>query len=100
MSILRSAKLATPLPAVWFFVPDNDPPAGLLPIATVTVPLKLVAVFPRLSRAVTCTAGVITAPAGVELGCTVKTSSLAARGVTLKAALSVPERPVLAAVSV
>src|SRR5207247_10854353 len=98
--MLRSGKLARPLAAVWVLVPDNAPLAGLLPIATVTVPVKLVAVFPRLSRAVTCTAGVITAPAAAGLGCTVNTSSFAARGVTLKAPLPVPGRPVLAEVTV
>ena len=49
----KSAKVATPFTADGFVVPESTPPPGLVPIATVTVPLKLVAVFPRLSRAVT-----------------------------------------------
>src|SRR5256885_6128099 len=98
--MLKSGKLATPLTAVWVLVPDNAPPAGLVPIAIATVPAKLVAVLPRLSRAVTCTAGVIVAPADAALGSTVNTRSFAARGVTLNAALSVPVTPVIAAVSV
>src|SRR5213078_3246977 len=78
LSMLKSGKVATPLTAVWVLVPDSAPPPGLVPIATVTVPAKLVAVLPRLSRAVTCTAGVIVAPADAALGCTVNTSSFAA----------------------
>src|SRR2546421_42261 len=69
--MLRSGKLATPLTAAWVLVPESAPPPGLVPIAIATVPAKLVAVLPRLSRAVTCTAGVIVAPADAALGCTV-----------------------------
>src|SRR5947207_13459892 len=97
--MLRSGKLATPLTAAWVLVPESAPPPGLVPIAIATVPAKLVAVLPRLSRAVTCTAGVIVAPADAALGCTGNTSSFAARGVTLNAALSVPAALVRTAAS-
>src|SRR5438874_505597 len=73
-------------------VSERAPPAGFVPIATVTAPLKTGTVFPRASRAVTCTAGVMAAPAVVLLGCVVKASWAADPGVTAKAALVVPER--------
>src|ERR1700752_5409843 len=98
--MLRSGKGAPPLTAAWVFVPDNTPPPGLVLIATVTLLAKLVAVLPKLSLAVTCTAGAMTAPADAPLGRTVDVSTFAARGVTLNAALSGPVRPVVAAVSV
>src|SRR5256884_9904638 len=56
-------------------------------MATVTLPPNAVAVFPSASCAVTCTAGVIAAPAMVVVGGTVNASRVAAPGVTLKAAL-------------
>src|SRR5204862_363827 len=87
-----------PVPTLSMLKPGDV--AAAATAARALVPAKLVAVLPRLSRAVTCTAGVIVAPADAALGCTVKTSTLAARGVTLKVALSVPVTPVIAAVSV
>ena len=76
MLMLRPGKLATPLTAAWVSVPDSvpggEPP--FVPIATVTLPVKLVAMFPWLSRAVTCGAGLIVCPATVCVGCTVKFS--------------------------
>ena len=98
--ILRLANVATPLAAATVVVPANAPPPGLLPSATVTLPLKLGSVFPRASCAVTCTAGVIAAAAVALLGCTVNTSLVAPPAVTLNAALVVPVTPVAAAVSV
>src|SRR5439155_25571277 len=91
-STARFAKVATPPTAVIVVVPDKVPPAGFAPIATVTAPVKPGTVFPRASRAVTCTAGVMAAPAGVLLGCVVKASWATAAGVMAKAALVVPER--------
>src|SRR5881275_63806 len=78
--IVRPEKLATPPTAVWVGVPDRAPPPGLLPMARVTFAANPVAVFPKLSRAVTWIAGVIAAPAGVLLGWPVKTRRLAAAG--------------------
>ena len=63
------------------------PPAGLLPIATVTVPVKVVAVLPKSSRPTTRTAGLMVAPAVVVAGCTVKLSCVASPGVMLNAPL-------------
>src|SRR5439155_15980523 len=91
-STARFEKVATPPTAATVVVPDKVPPTGLAPIATVTAPLKPGTVFPRASRAVTCTAGVMAAPAVVLLGCVVKASWAADPGVTAKAALVVPER--------
>src|ERR1041385_4011650 len=79
--MLKFPNVATPFTAATVVVPDNVPPPGLAPSATVTVPVNPVAGFPCASRAVTCTAGVIGAPAGVVDGCTVNTSWLAAPGV-------------------
>src|SRR2546429_3904925 len=78
--IVRPEKLATPPTAVWVGVPDSAPPPGLLPMARVTFAANPVAVFPKLSRAVTWIAGVIAAPAGVLPGWPGKTKRLAAAG--------------------
>src|SRR5207247_139106 len=67
--------------------PGRVPPPGFVPMATVQLPPNAVAVFPMASCAVTCTAGVIAAPAMALLGGTVNASCVAAPGVTLKAAL-------------
>ncbi len=96
----RSPNVATPALAGWVRVPESVPPLGFVPIATVTLPTKPVAVFPNWSRAVTCTAGVTTVPATTFDGCTVKTRALAAAGDTLNVVLVAPVRPVDAAVSV
>src|SRR5260370_11876443 len=75
--MLRALKVATPAVATTVVVPESVPPAGLNPSATVTVPLKLGTVFPSASRALTCTAGVIGAPASVGVGCPVNPSCVA-----------------------
>src|SRR5512134_664758 len=99
--MLRSGKLATPATAATPVVPSSTPlPGGLVPMATVMVPVKLVAVLPSASRAVIWTAGVIGAPAAVVTGCTVKASWVAGPGVIENAALVAPVSPVAAAVSV
>src|SRR5437762_610578 len=90
---------ATPATAATVFVPDKVPLLGFVPIATVTFPVNPVAVFPLASWAVTWTAGVIAAPAVVVLGCTAKTSWVAAPAVMLNPAL-VPVRPPLLTPSV
>src|SRR5262245_29217519 len=98
--MLRSLKVATPATAVTDFVPDSVPPAGFVPIATVTLPVNPVATLPRTSFAVTCTAGVIWAPAVVVPGCTVNTSWVAPPAVTSNATLVAPVSADAAAVSV
>src|SRR5439155_1064140 len=90
--ILSVAKVATPLIAATVVVPERTPAPGFASIATVTVPVKPVTVLPSASRAVTCTAGLIVAPAVVVPGGTVNASWLAAPGTMLKATLVVPER--------
>ena len=65
--------------------------------------MKLVTRLPRSSTAVTSTAGVIVAPGGVLLGCTVNTSWVAWGGggaVMLNAALVAPASPAALAVKV
>src|SRR5437763_4671226 len=98
LSIDRFAKLATPAEAATVAVPASVPLAGFVPIATVTFPVNPVAVFPCASCAVTCTAGVIAAPAGVLLGCTENTSCVAVPAVMLNAALVALPAPVAVSV--
>src|SRR5690349_4280503 len=72
LSIRRFANVATPFTAATLVVPKMVSVAPR--VATVTGPVKPVAVFPDASFAVTCTAGVIPAPATVALGWTVNAS--------------------------
>src|SRR2546423_1554444 len=69
-------------------------------MATVTFPVNPVAVLLLASRAVTCTAGVIVAPAVVLLGCTENTSCVAGPAVILNAVLVPVAGPVALAVRV
>src|SRR5437773_1877412 len=87
--MLRPGNVATPATAATVLVPDKVPVLGLVPIATVTLPVNPVAVLPLASWAVTWTAGVIAAPATVFVGSTLKTRAEAAAGVMLNAALVV-----------
>src|SRR5437763_13784674 len=79
--------VATPATAACVAVPPSVPPPGFVPIATVTFPVKPVAVLPHESSAVTRTAGVIAAPAGPSLGRTANTSGVPAPGATANAPL-------------
>src|SRR2546427_13163210 len=63
-------------------------------MASVTLPVNPVAVFPFASRAVTSIAGVMLAPAAVLVGCTVNTSVPALPAVILNAALAPVAGPV------
>ena len=92
--------VATPLAAATLVVPPRVPPPGLFAIARATVPVNDVAVLPSASCAVTCTAGVIAAPAVVLDGSTVKTSCAAAPGVMVNVALVAPVSPLALAASV
>src|SRR5438309_3083715 len=80
--------------------PDSAPPAALVPMASVTLPVNPVAVLPFASRAVTSTAGAMLAPATVLVGCTVNTRVAAVPAVTLNAALVPVAGPVALAVRV
>src|SRR5437870_2337016 len=61
--MLKVENVATPFTAGTVAVPDSVPLPGLLPIATVTLPVKPVAVVPSPSCAVTRTPGAIAARA-------------------------------------
>src|SRR6266571_6632043 len=98
--MLTVENVATPFTAATVLVPDNVPPPGFEPIATVTSPVNAVATFPWASSAVTAIAGVIAAPAVVPVGCTVTTSWVAAPGVMSNAVLVAAVRAVAVAVSV
>src|SRR5438876_259003 len=69
--------VATPPTAATVVVPPKVLPPGLLPSATVTGPVKLGTTLLAASSALTCTAGLIAAPATVVDGCTVNTSWVA-----------------------
>src|SRR5882672_10833886 len=92
--MLSVENVATPFTAATVAVPDRVPPAGLVPIATVTLPVNPRATFPTPSSAVTRTAGVIVAPAVVLLGWTVNTRCVAVTVVTLNNGLFTATRPV------
>ena len=81
----RSENVATPATAATVLVPESVPPPGfaLAGILSVTFPVNCVTVLPNASCAVTCTGGVITAPAGVLLGGAVNASCVAAPAVPL-----------------
>src|SRR5438046_10218104 len=98
--MLNVENVATPPLAATVAVPESVPPPALVPIATVTFPVNPVAVLLLASSAVTCTAGVIAAPADVLLGCTENTSCVAVPAVILNAALVPVAGPVALAVSV
>src|SRR5439155_22699886 len=98
--MLRLPKLTTPATAAAVAVPDNVPPPGLVPIATLTFPVKPAAVLPCASSAVTCIAGVIAAPAVAVVGCTAKKRYGAAPGEMLNAGLVAPPGQVALAASV
>src|SRR2546425_11404976 len=98
--MLRLAKLATPLTAGPVVVPVSVPPLGFVPRATATEPANPVATLPPASSAVTCTAGVMAAPAAALVGCPVKTNWVAPPTATLKEPLVAPVSPVAAAARV
>src|SRR6266852_1366080 len=100
--MLNVEKVATPLTAATVVVPARVAPLVPVPaaIATVTVPTKVGTKLPKASCALTCTAGVIVAAAGVVVGCTVNVSMLAAAGVLLNAVLVTAGSPLAVAVSV
>src|SRR5262245_57139431 len=91
--MLRLEKVATPETAAREVTPDSVPPLGLAPIATVTIPVKPVAVLPSASSAVTLTAGEINAPAAVVGGGTVNTRLAAGPPVMLNAPLELLTPP-------
>src|SRR2546426_11561295 len=93
--MLRFENVPTPFTAGTLSVPASTPPDWLAPIATVMVPVKLATVFPEASRALTCTAGVIVAPASVLLGWTLKPRCVAGGGgaVMSNGSLVAPVRP-------
>ena len=99
-SMRRLLKVATPRTAAAVTVPLSAPPPGFAPMASVMSPVKLVNVLPRLSLAVTCTAGTIAVPAVVAPGCTVKNSLGPPAGVMAKGMLVPGVRPPALATSV
>src|SRR5512145_1473390 len=100
--MLSVENVAIPATAATVRVPDSTALAGPVPgvIATVTLPVKPVAVLPSASRAVTWTGGAIAWPAGPVVGWTVNASTAAAPAVMLNDALTAPVRPLAVAVRV
>src|SRR6266550_909457 len=75
-------------------VPDRVPLLRFVPFATVIFAVHPLAVLPLPSWAVIWTAGVISAPAAVVLGCTENTNCVAVPAVILNAVLVVLPAPV------
>src|SRR6266566_4287553 len=98
--MLSPGNVATPPAAATAAVPESVPPPGFAPMASVTVAVNAVAVFPCASCAVTWTAGVIGAPAVALEGCTETTRRVAAPAAMLNGALGTVGSPTAAAVSV
>src|SRR5712692_3982791 len=100
--MLNVAKVATPLTAATVVVPASVAPGVPVPaaIATITLPTKAGTRLPPGSCALTCTAGVIIAPANVVVGGTVNANMLAAAGVMLNAVLTTAGSPLAVAVRV
>ena len=95
-------KVATPATAAAVVVPESLAPLVPVPvvIVSVTSPVNPVTVLPNASCTVSCTAGLIAAPAVVVVGCTVKTSRVAGALVMSNGALVVPAGPAAPAASV
>src|SRR5438046_10143318 len=98
--MLNPGNVATPPAAATAAVPESVPPPGFAPMASVTVAVNAVAVFPCASSAVTWTAGVIGAPAVALVGCTENTRCVAAPAAMLNGALVAVDSPPAAAVRV
>src|SRR5437016_322184 len=98
--MLSPGNVATPATAVTVVVPERVPLPGFAPSATVTLPVKPVAVFPCPSSAVTCIAGVIAAPTSEERRGGEDTSCRGAPGRQVNAALVAPVTLVALTVSV
>src|SRR5712691_9156745 len=89
--MLRVEKVATPFTAATVVVPASVPPAGLVPIARVTLLVAPVSRAPNWSRISTVTAGVIVAPAWVLIGCCTKATDVATGGLGGKWHAVLPE---------
>ena len=98
--MLRVENAATPFTAPTVVVPESVPPPGLAPSATRIFPVKVGSVFPCASCAVSCTAGVIAAPATALLGCTANARCVAPPAETLNVELVAVVSPVAPAVRV
>src|SRR6185295_9357771 len=96
----RVENVATPPTAAALAVPESVPLPGLAPIATVMFAVELVTVFPKVSCTVTCTAGLIAAPAISSVGCAVNASLDAAAGLMLNPLEVAPVRATEVALSV
>jgi len=83
--MLRFENVATPPTALTGFVPESTANGVPVPEVMLSVidPVKVVAVFPNASWAVTTTGGAIAALAAVLLGCPVNVSRDAAAGFTV-----------------
>jgi len=102
LSTLSVEKVATPATAAAVVVPESLAPLVPVPvvIVSVTLPVNPVTVLPNASCAVSCTGGLIAAPAVAVVGCMVKTSRVAGALVMSNGALVVPAGPAATADSV
>src|SRR5436305_15280655 len=95
--MLRLERVATPPAAATVVVPDTVPPAGFVPIVTVTLPVKPGTVLLMASSAATSTGGARCAPAAAVVGCMVKASCVGAPRVMSKGVLVAAPSPVAVA---
>src|SRR5262249_31534505 len=103
LSIDSPEKLATPATAGTVVVPESVAPGAPVPavIASVTFPVKLDAVCPEASRAITTMVGESAVPAVAGSGgCTLKNNCVPTEAMMLNAALDAPLSPAADAVSV
>jgi hypothetical protein len=96
--MLRLEKFATPFTGVTVVVPESVPPPGLVPIATVIVPVAVVTVLSTTSRTVTLNGGIVP-PENDAPGCALNTSLLGGPAFTSKVLLTVEVRLVEVAMS-
>src|SRR5947199_111997 len=98
--MLRLEKVATPLAAATVVVPDTVPPAGFVPIVTVTLPVRPDERRLGAASGATWPGGARGAPAVVLVGCTVKRSWLGVPSARSKGVLVAPLIPVAVAARV
>src|SRR2546427_9870301 len=95
--MLSVENAATPAFNATVVVPDSVPADGFVLIVIVTVPVNVFTVLPSASCAATWTAGMIVAPAGVVLGCTMNPSFVAVPALIVKDELTPGGNPVAVA---
>src|SRR5437773_11637052 len=95
--MLRLEKVASPPTAATVVVPERVPPAGFVPIATVTLPVKPGTLLLMASSAATSTGGATCAPAVAVVGRTGVVWGVGVEGGVWSGRVEAPGRPVASA---